>query len=336
MSAHDVFFVQSLFDLVCRNGQITAIKHRDVSRQDPDRDLVKFDRPGFGNYDSTANSWRIAINFMPIPLPSFIYGTAWKKDATAPLVRAAVNAGFKAIDTANQPRHYSEALVGEALAALVAEGVSRDSLFLQTKFTPLNGHDQRIPYDPRASLTSQVQQSFESSLRNLRTDRVDSYLLHGPYSYPGLGREDWEVWSAIEAIHNSGRVGMIGVSNVNALQVAALLDSAEIKPMVVQNRCFANRGWDRDVRTICREHGIMYQGFSLLTANPYVLRHPRVRSIAERLGVDTPQVIFRFAMQAGMVPLTGTTSLEHMKEDLTVSDIELTAEEVKLIESIEE
>src|SRR5207249_3479216 len=96
MSAHDVFFVQSLFDLVCRKGQIIAIKHWDVSRQDPDRDLVKFDRPSFGNYDSTANSWRIAINFMPIPLPSFIYGTAWKKDATAPLVRAAVNAGFKA------------------------------------------------------------------------------------------------------------------------------------------------------------------------------------------------------------------------------------------------
>ena len=273
---------------------------------------------------------------MPISIPpSFIYGTAWKKDATASLVRGAVTAGFRAIDTANQPRHYSEALVGEALAALAGQSVSRDSLFIQTKFTPLGGHDHRIPYDPRASLTSQVSQSFESSLQNLKTDHVDSYLLHGPYSYPGLGREDWEVWSAIEAIHNSGRAGMVGVSNVNALQVAALLDSAEIKPMVVQNRCFANRGWDRDVRTICRQHGIMYQGFSLLTANPYVLQHPGVLSIAKRLGVGTPQVIFRFAMQAGMVPLTGTTSREHMKQDLTVSDIELTAEEVKLIESIE-
>src|SRR5207237_5126114 len=155
---------------------------------------------------------------MPMtPPPSFIYGTAWKKDATAPLVRGAVNAGFKAIDTANQPRHYSEALVGEALAALTAEGISRDSLFLQTKFTPVNGHDHRIPYDPQASLTTQVQQSLESSLRNLGTDRVESYLLHGPYSYPGLGREDWEVWSAIEAIRDSGSAGMIGLSNVNAL-----------------------------------------------------------------------------------------------------------------------
>ena len=105
--------------------------------------------------------------------------------------------------------------------------------------------------------------------------------------------------------------------------------------MAVQNRCFANRGWDRDVRTICKKHGIMYQGFSLLTANPYLLRHLQVVAMAQRLDVETPQVIFRFAMQAGMVPLTGTTNLEHMKEDLKVYDIELTPAEVKLIESIE-
>jgi diketogulonate reductase-like aldo/keto reductase len=270
--------------------------------------------------------------------PSFIYGTAWKKDATAELVKTAVGAGFTAIDTANQPRHYNEPAVGEALAALAGQGTQgtpRESLFIQTKFTPLNGHDNRVPYDPNADLTTQVNQSFESSLLHLKTDRVDSFLLHGPYTYPRLGAEDWEVWSAIEAIYNSGRAGMIGISNVNALQVAELLDRAKVKPMVVQNRCFANRGWDRDVRRICTQRGIMYQGFSLLTANPYVLHHPEVISIAKRLHVDTPQVIFRFAMQAGMVPLTGTTSLEHMKEDLKIYDIELTAEQVKLIESIE-
>src|SRR5262245_32305199 len=161
-------------------------------------------------------------------LPTFIYGTAWKKDATAGLVRTAIAAGFKAIDTANQPRHYNEPMVGETLEALAAEGISRKSLFLQTKFTPLNGHDQRVPYDPDVDLTTQVRQSFESSLRHLKTDFVDSYLLHGPYSYPGLGREDWEVWSAMEEIHRSGRAGMIGVSNVLARQLAALLEKAAV------------------------------------------------------------------------------------------------------------
>jgi diketogulonate reductase-like aldo/keto reductase len=266
--------------------------------------------------------------------PTFIYGTAWKKDATADLVKNAVKAGFKAIDTANQPRHYNEALVGDALNALAADGMPRDSLFLQTKFTPLNGHDSRVPYDPDASLTTQVHESFASSLRHLNTDRLDSYLLHGPYSYPGLGEEDAEVWSAIEEIYKSGKAGVIGISNVNAMQLATLIKNARIPPMVVQNRCYAVRGWDRDVREICRMKEITYQGFSLLTANPNVVHHPTVARIAERVGVQPEQVIFRFAMQVGMVPLTGTTNETHMKEDLRANSIELTRDEVDLIESI--
>jgi len=266
--------------------------------------------------------------------PTFVYGTAWKKEATAELVKKAVKAGFKAIDTANQPRHYNEALVGDALAALAGEGIARDSLFLQTKFTPLNGHDSRVPYDPDQSLTAQVHESFASSLRHLNTDRLDSYLLHGPYSYPGLGEEDAEVWTAIEEIHESGKTGMIGVSNVNAMQLATLVKNARIAPMVVQNRCYAIHGWDRNVREICRMKGIMYQGFSLLTANPDVVHHPAVAQIAKRLGVNAEQVIFRFAMQVGMVPLTGTTNEQHMKEDLRSHGIELTRDELNFIESI--
>lgn len=268
-------------------------------------------------------------------IPSFIYGTAWKKERTADLAHTAVKTGFRAIDTANQPRHYNEPLVGEALGQLAAEGIRREDLFIQTKFTPLNGHDNRVPYDPQADLTSQVRQSFASSLQHLKTDRLDSYLLHGPYSYPGLGNEDWEVWKAIEEIYKSGGAAMIGISNVNHLQLQELLDNAAVKPAVVQNRCYANRGWDRAVREICRENGIMYQGFSLLTANPAVLQHPQVAAMARRLRVEAPQVIFRFAMQAGMVPLTGTTDSQHMKQDLRVFEIELTPDEVRFIEFAE-
>lgn len=260
--------------------------------------------------------------------PSFIYGTAWKREATAELTRTAINAGFRAIDTANQPRHYDEPLVGAALERLQVEGIGRDTLFVQTKFTPLHGHDHRVPYDPEADLTTQVCQSFESSLRHLRTERVDSYLLHGPYSSQGLGDDDWEVWSAIEDIHRAGKAGMIGISNVNAAQLAMLVEHAGVKPMIVQNRCHASRGWDRDVRDICRAHGIVYQAFSLLTANKAISSQPRVLAIAQRLGVQPAQVIFRFALQAGMTPLTGTTSEAHMREDLQVFSIELTPEDV--------
>ncbi len=266
--------------------------------------------------------------------PSFIYGTAWKEDTTTDLVEKAVSAGFSAIDTANQPRHYQEHLAGEALLKLARNGISRDELFLQSKFTPANGHDHRTPYDPSLDLTTQVRQSFESTLKNLHTDHLDSYLLHGPYSQPGLGNEDWEVWSAIEEFYKTGKARFIGISNVNIIQLKLLTEKAEVKPMVVQNRCFANRGWDREVREFCKEHQIAYEGFSLLTANPFVMQNPEVQSIARELGRTPEQVVFRFSMQVGMTPLTGTTSEQHMKEDLQTRDFELKDNDVQLIEAI--
>ncbi|TAJ08436.1 MAG: aldo/keto reductase [Nitrospirae bacterium] len=269
-----------------------------------------------------------------VTMPSFMYGTAWKKEATAQLVQQAVAAGFRAIDTANQLIHYQEALVGEALLALAQQGIARETLFLQTKFTPVNGQDHRTPYDAKADLTTQVRQSFASSLAHLHTDYVDSYVLHGPYSRYGLGEADREVWEAMEGLYQSGKAKMIGISNVTADQLTQLCAQATVKPMVVQNRCYAAFGWDQEVREICLAQGIIYQGFSLLTANREVLVEPDVRAIARRLGTGVAQVIFRFAMQIGMLPLTGTTNLQHMAEDLRVEQLTLTPEDVRLIETI--
>jgi diketogulonate reductase-like aldo/keto reductase len=269
-----------------------------------------------------------------VPIPSFMYGTAWKKDATTHLVQLAVASGFRAIDTANQLIHYQEALVGEALQALAEQGITRDTLFLQTKFTPLNGQDHRTPYDASADLTTQVRQSFDSSLTHLGTDYVDSYVLHGPYSLRGLGAADWEVWAAMEALYQSRKTKMIGISNVTAEQLTQLCEQATLKPMVVQNRCYAALGWDKGVREICQAHSIIYQGFSLLTANRDVLADPEVRTIAKRLGTGPAQIIFRFAMQIGMLPLTGTTSQQHMKEDLQAEQFSLSTEELQRIETV--
>ena len=269
-----------------------------------------------------------------VPLPSFMYGTAWKKEATTQLVQLAVRSGFTAIDTANQLIHYQEALVGEALQALEKKGVKRDALFLQTKFTPVGGQGDRPPYDPSADLTTQVRQSFDSSLKHLVTDYVDSYILHAPFSRRGLGEADWEVWAAMEEIYRSGKTKMIGISNIAAGQLTELCEQASHKPMVVQNRCFAALGWDHEVREICRANGIIYQGFSLLTANQEVLTAPEIHAIAKRLGAGIAQVIFRFAMQIGVLPLTGTTSELHMKEDLQAEQFTLSTEEIQRIETI--
>jgi diketogulonate reductase-like aldo/keto reductase len=269
-----------------------------------------------------------------ISVPSFMYGTAWKKEATARLVQSAVTSGFRAIDTANQLIHYQEALVGEALQALEKQGIARDILFLQTKFTPLNGQDHRTPYDATADLTTQVRQSFESSLAHLHTDYVDSYVLHGPYGRRGLGAADREVWAAMEGIYQAGKTKMIGISNVTAEQVAQLCAQATVKPMVVQNRCYAALGWDKEVREICQAHGVIYQGFSLLTANRDVLVDPDLRAIAKRLGTGPAQVIFAFAMHVGMLPLTGTTNPQHMQEDLQAEQLVLSPEDIQRIETM--
>ncbi len=275
------------------------------------------------------------VTYNGVVLPAFLYGTAWKKDQTARLVELAVDSGFMAIDTANQLIHYEEALVGEALLKLAKKGMTRESLFLQTKFTSVSGQDHRTPYDQSAALPTQVQQSFESSLQHLHTDHVDSYVLHGPYSRWGLGQADWDVWAAMEGYYQTGKTKMIGISNVQADQLRELCEKASVKPMVVQNRCYAVMGWDKDVRDICKSQGIIYQGFSLLTANQDVLRDPQVWDIAKRVGANPMQVIFRFALQIGMLPLTGTTDESHMKDDLAVlTQFELTENDLQSIESI--
>ncbi len=274
------------------------------------------------------------ISYNQVSIPSFMYGTAWKKEATKGLVEMAVESGFTAIDTANQLRHYYEIGVGEALQEVYKKGVTRESLFLQTKFTSIDGQGDHTPYEKTANLTTQVNQSIESSLQHLHTDYVDSYVLHGPYTRYGLSDSDWEVWAAIEDQYRDGKAKMIGVSNVTAEQLALLVSRATAKPMVVQNRCYAVRGWDEDVRKICRAENIIYQGFSLLTANAREMADPAVIAIAKRLETNVEQVVFRFAMQVGMLPLTGTSNAKHMKEDLSAEQLMLTDEEVHLIENI--
>ncbi len=264
-------------------------------------------------------------------LPAFIYGTAWKENATAELTKQAVAAGFRGIDTANQKKHYREDYVGVSLLELRQQGIAREDLFLQSKYTYREGQDHRLPYDPAADFGTQVRSSFANSLKNLHTDYLDSYLLHGPSSGGRLTAADWEVWAAMENLHQSGQAKRIGVSNVGLHQLTELCAKAKIKPQMVQNRCYAVRGWDQDVREYCLANQIVYQGFSLLTANQQVLFDPRVAGIARRLKATPPQVIFRFAAQIGILPLTGTTDAQHMKEDLENGKIQLSGADAEMI-----
>lgn len=269
-----------------------------------------------------------------IKMPKIIYGTAWKKDLTASLLEQAIMMGFRGIDTACQPKHYHEPGVGEGLKACISNGViTRPELYLQTKFTSLNGQDpNRIPYDPKASLSQQVNQSLETSLKNLQTSYLDCLVLHSPMATDAL---TLEVWRAMEVFVKDGIVKQLGISNcydIGTLQ--DLFHASETKPAIIQNRFYATTGYDREIRVFCRQHGIIYQSFWTLTANPHLLSESAVTSLASRYQRTTVQVFFRYLSQIGIVPLTGTTSTGHMKQDLAIFDFELADAECEVISAL--
>jgi diketogulonate reductase-like aldo/keto reductase len=279
------------------------------------------------------------ISIAGVRVPWILYGTAWKKSDTENFVRTAIRLGFRGIDTACQPKHYDEPGVGAGVAAClrgepVCNGnLAREDLYLQTKFTALSGQDPaRIPYDPKAPLPDQVRQSLAVSLRNLQTDYLDGLLLHSPLP---SARQTLEVWKAMESLVDVRRVRQLGISNCYRLeQLETLCDSARIKPAVVQNRFHADTGYDREIRAFCRQHRLIYQSFWTLTANPHVLAHRALTSLASKHSRTPAQILFRYLTQIEVVPLTGTRTETHMREDLDIFEFELSELERKAMDAL--
>ena len=268
-----------------------------------------------------------------IRIPKIIYGTAWKKADTGRLVELAIRQGFRGIDTACQPKHYDEAGVGVGVAASLTSGLARGHLYLQTKFTSVDGQDpQRIPYDPTAPLPQQVAQSFAASLRNLQTDYLDCLILHSPLPTAKL---TLEAWRACESLVDNRGVRQLGISNCYApAELDRLWQQARIKPAVVQNRFYADTGYDRDIRAFCGQHRIVYQSFWTLTANPQVLAHATLTALAASQRRTPAQVLFRYLTQSDIVPLTGTHSEQHMREDLSIFEFDLSAADCRAVSSL--
>lgn len=265
--------------------------------------------------------------------PKILYGTAWKKADTARLVRTAIRHGFRGVDTACQPKHYNEAGVGAAVAECLEDRLARADLYLQTKFTPLSGQDPtRIPYDPKASLREQVAQSFAVSLQNLQTNYLDCLLLHSPLA---TAAQTLEVWQAIEALVENGAVRQAGLSNCYSLQeLEQLYRAARVKPAVVQNRFYAETGYDREIRAFCRAQRMVYQSFWTLSANPHLCAHATITSLAKKYRRTAAQVLFRYLTQNAVVPLMGTKSESHMREDLSIFEFELSDRECDAVSAI--
>ncbi|ODU30824.1 MAG: aldo/keto reductase [Lysobacterales bacterium 69-70] len=265
-----------------------------------------------------------------VRMPLILYGTAWKQDATAHWVETALRAGFAGIDTAGQPRHYDEAAAG---AGIAASARARDTLYLQTKFTPIAGQDPaRLPYDPDAPLATQIAQSFASSQRNLSSERIDALLLHSPLREPSAQRV---AWRAFETLADAGQVGLLGISNCyEPARLAQLWRDARIKPAIVQNRFYAQTGYDREIRAFCRANGLVYQSFWTLSANPALLNSATVLGLAAAYDCSPAQILFRWLIQNDVVPLTGTTSTTHLRQSLDVLAFELETQDCTAIAAL--
>ncbi|KXS94924.1 hypothetical protein AC578_3932 [Pseudocercospora eumusae] len=268
-----------------------------------------------------------AVGVKAARMPSLIYGTAWKAEETRELVKQAITNGFRAVDTAAQPKHYQEHLVGAGIRDAIEAGkISREDLYLQTKYTSISGQDPtKLPYDPKSSITDQVNASVASSLHNLRHTEdgseqpyLDCLVLHSPLSTMARTQE---AWKAMET-HVPHAVRTLGISNCYDLPVLqALYESATVKPSVVQNRFYARTGYDAGIRAFCNEKGVIYQSFWTLTANPRLLKSTPVSSVAHLVQVSMPVALYSLVLGLGNVRiLNGTKNTSNMIEDLVGVD----------------
>jgi diketogulonate reductase-like aldo/keto reductase len=265
-----------------------------------------------------------------VKIPIQIYGTAWKKERTADLVVEALSKGFRGVDTACQPRHYNEPLVGEGISR---SGIKRSELFIQTKFTPFGGQDtDNCPYNPSHSLEDQIKTSLSVSLQNLKTDYLDSLVLHSPLK---TLEETLQAWNVLESFVERGVVKQIGLSNCYDHDFfCELFQKAKVKPAVLQNRFYAESDYDKNLRSFCNEKGIYYQCFWTVKANTHTWESSTVLELAERLKKSPLQVFFRSLIYDRIHPLYGTTNSTHMEEAMDLFNFTLESEDIEKIKTI--
>jgi len=206
------------------------------------------------------------------------------------------------------------------------------TLRISRRFTSIRGQDALKPllYDPQKPVREQVLQSFATSLKNLHTDYLDSYVLHGPLE---TIERTLEAWKTMGSLQDEGKVHLIGVSNAYEVGLLRTLEQ-EWPVQVVQNRWYEKNGWDKDVVGYCKEHGIMYQSFWTLTGSPRIVKSKQVRTLADAHKCTPEQIVFRIAQINGVVPLAGSKNEGRMHDGVKTEDIDLsnTANQVELDE----
>ena len=231
-------------------------------------------------------------------------------------VKTAIKSGYRSIDTA--AAYNNEEGVGQAVReALEETGLSREDLFITSKvWNSEQGYESTLA-------------AFETTMNKLGLEQLDLYLIH----WPVKGKYK-DTWRALEKLYDDGRVRAIGVSNFQVHHLNDLLQDAQIKPMINQVE-YHPRLTQLELRTFCKEQGLQLEAWSPLMQGK-LLDNPTLQEIADKHGKSVAQVILRWDLQNGVVTIPKSTSEQRIKENADIFNFELTSEDMKQIDGLNE
>ncbi|MCF1784022.1 aldo/keto reductase [Lactobacillus mulieris] len=234
-------------------------------------------------------------------------------------VLAALNNGYRHIDTA--AAYGNEESVGRAIKS---SGIKRDELFITTKLWNTDHGYER------------TKKAIDTSLMKLGLDYLDLYLIHWPN--PVAMRDNWaelnsESWQAMEEAQKAGKIRAIGVSNFRKHHLDALLENADVVPAV--NQIYLNPSdLQTDVRKENEKHNILSEAYSPLGTGD-LLGNELVNKLAQEHGKSPAQILIRWSLEHGFVPLPKSVHEEYIKANGQVFDFSLSNEEMKLLDGLE-
>ncbi len=251
-----------------------------------------------------------------VKIPKIGYGTwrIYNGPNAVDVFTKAIQAGYRHLDTA--AFYENEQSLGDAIQQT---GVPREELFITSK----------VPSNIKTY--AQTMEYFHTTLKDLKTDYLDLYLIHGPA--PREERHDTrpydagnlEVWRALETLYSEGKVRSIGVSNFAVRDLENLKANANILPMVNQIRYFI--GFTQEaITTFCKANGILVQAYSPLGRGG-IFDHPQIKRIAEKLEVTPAQLAVRFCLENGTNPLPKSENPQRMR---TNADVDFTIDAVSM------
>lgn len=251
-----------------------------------------------------------------VKMPCIGYGTYKCTDGSDErIVRMALDAGYRMLDTA--AAYENEEYVGRAVRE---SKIPREEIFLTSKVWKTN-----LGYE-------KTKQSFEASLNRLQTDYLDLFLLHWPKPDPEA--ENWkeldkESWKALEEFYHQGKVRAIGVSNFLPHHLEALMEEADVRPMVNQLELHVGYMQEAAVQ-YCKSWGIQVQAWSPL-GRRRVLSEPVVEKMAQKYGVSASQFLLKFLLQQKIAVVPKASSMERMRQNLELPAFEITQEDLYLL-----